>query len=191
MFLPCCFDLRPNYGGGNKDNGALLQKVGQGPQPRPPPETPGHSQASLSQSLVGSLLLSPGSWYLQGFVFALHVSVLPVLWNFCNQILLSFKVRCPRDSQSLCKISRLRSLMSGLEPLQQLENFFGMIIFQFVGCTPAGMKFDFMVTVPLLLSLCGFSFVLGCGICFLVGSSILLLMVVQHLVVIWCSHRRR
>ena len=81
--------------------------------------------------------------------------------------------------------------MSGLEPLQQLENFFGMIIFQFVGCTPAGMKFDFMVTVPLLLSLCGFSFVLGCGICFLVGSSILLLMVVQHLVVIWCSHRRR
>ena len=26
------------------------------------PETPGHSQASLGQSLVGSLLLSPGSW---------------------------------------------------------------------------------------------------------------------------------
>ena len=30
-------------------------------QPTPLPETPGHSQASLSQSLVGSLLLSPGS----------------------------------------------------------------------------------------------------------------------------------
>ena len=29
-------------------------------QPTPPPETPGHSQASLGQSLVGSLLLSPG-----------------------------------------------------------------------------------------------------------------------------------
>ena len=28
----------------------------------PPPETPGHPQASLGQSLVGSLLLSPGSW---------------------------------------------------------------------------------------------------------------------------------
>ena len=28
----------------------------------PPQETPGHSQASLGQSLVGSLLLSPGSW---------------------------------------------------------------------------------------------------------------------------------
>ena len=31
--------------------------------PTPLPETPGHSQASLGQSLVGSLLLSPGSWY--------------------------------------------------------------------------------------------------------------------------------
>ena len=29
-------------------------------QPMPPPETPGHSRASLGQSLVGSLLLSPG-----------------------------------------------------------------------------------------------------------------------------------
>ena len=31
-------------------------------RPTPPPETLGHSQASLGQSLVGSLLLSPGSW---------------------------------------------------------------------------------------------------------------------------------
>ena len=31
-------------------------------QPTPPLETPGHSQASLCQSPVGSLLLSPGSW---------------------------------------------------------------------------------------------------------------------------------
>ena len=29
-------------------------------QPMLPPETPGHSQASLGQSLVGSLLLGPG-----------------------------------------------------------------------------------------------------------------------------------
>ena len=33
--------------------------------PTPPPETPGHSQASLGQSLVGSLLLSPMSWCAQ------------------------------------------------------------------------------------------------------------------------------
>ena len=31
-------------------------------RPMPLPETPGHSQASLGQCLVGSLLLSPGSW---------------------------------------------------------------------------------------------------------------------------------
>ena len=32
-------------------------------QPTPPPETPGHSRVNLIQSLVGSLLLSPGSWW--------------------------------------------------------------------------------------------------------------------------------
>ena len=30
--------------------------------PTPPLEAPGHSRASLDQSLVGSLLLYPGSW---------------------------------------------------------------------------------------------------------------------------------
>ena len=44
-------------------------------QPTPLPETPGHSQASLGQSLVGSLLLSPGSWCTQGSVCALQQSV--------------------------------------------------------------------------------------------------------------------
>ena len=61
------FDLRLNYGGGNEENGNLLQKVlcmhcplsvpdpitGHR-QPMPLPETPGHSQASLGQSLWGS-----------------------------------------------------------------------------------------------------------------------------------------
>ena len=37
-------------------------------QPTPLPETPGQSRASLGQSLVGSLLLSHGSWCAQGFV---------------------------------------------------------------------------------------------------------------------------
>ena len=50
-------------------------------RPTPPLETPGHSQASLAQSLVGTLLLSPGSWCTQGFVCALQESVSPVLWN--------------------------------------------------------------------------------------------------------------
>ena len=51
-------------------------------RPMPPLETPGHSQASLGQSLVGSLLLSPGSWCAQGFVCALQESVSPVLCKF-------------------------------------------------------------------------------------------------------------
>ena len=37
-------------------------------QPTPPPVTPGHSQASLGQSVMRSLLLSPGSWCAQGFL---------------------------------------------------------------------------------------------------------------------------
>ena len=58
----------------------------------PLPEIPGHSQASLGQSLVESLLLSPGSWCIQGFACALQESVLPVLCKFCNQIPLAAKV---------------------------------------------------------------------------------------------------
>ena len=47
----------------------------------PPPETPGHVQEILGQSLVGSLLLAPRSWCTQGFVCALQESVSPVLWK--------------------------------------------------------------------------------------------------------------
>ena len=48
----------------------------------PLPETPGHFRASLGQSLVGSLLLSPGSWSAQGFVCVLQESDFPVLCKF-------------------------------------------------------------------------------------------------------------
>ena len=69
-----------NYGGGNVDDGDLLQKIPcmycstQCPQPcsKPPAthvDTPGHSQGSLGQSLVGSFLLGPGT---QGSVCALQ-----------------------------------------------------------------------------------------------------------------------
>ena len=44
-------------------------------RPTPPLETPGHSQASLGQILVGSLLLSPGSWCSQGSVYAFQESI--------------------------------------------------------------------------------------------------------------------
>ena len=51
-------------------------------QPTPLPETPGHSQASLGQSLVGSPLFSSRPWYAKGFVCALQESVSPVLCKF-------------------------------------------------------------------------------------------------------------
>ena len=56
----------------------------QGPSPAYPGllQSPGHSQASLAWSLVGSLLLSPGSWCAQGFFCALQGSVSPVLCKF-------------------------------------------------------------------------------------------------------------
>ena len=81
-------DLRPNYGGGNENNSNILQKslahttalsapdpAAGNCQPIPLPETPRYSWASLGQSLVGPLLLSPGSWCTQGFVGALQESV--------------------------------------------------------------------------------------------------------------------
>ena len=51
-------------------------------QPAPLPETLGPSRASLGQSFVGSLLLSPGSWCTQGFVCALQESVSSILCKF-------------------------------------------------------------------------------------------------------------
>ena len=50
--------------------------------PMPQLETPGHSWANLGQSLVGSLLLSPGSWCAQASECALQESVSPVLCKF-------------------------------------------------------------------------------------------------------------
>ena len=49
---------------------------------------------------------------------------------------------------------------------------------------PVVMGFDFIVIAPLLPSHCSFSFVFGCEVSFLVGSSVFLSIVVQQLVVI-------
>ena len=60
----------------------------------------------------------------------------PRLWRSCSQMPLDFQVIFPRDSQSLGLIPRLGSLMWGLEPSQQWENFFDIIVPQFVGGPP-------------------------------------------------------
>ena len=88
------FDLRPSYGGGDEDNGGLLQKVPsthcrtQYPRPcrRPLPThaSPGGSwtRASLGQSLVETLLLSAGPGVHEVLFVPLQESVSPVLCKF-------------------------------------------------------------------------------------------------------------
>ena len=66
---PACHISAPNY-------------VACHHQLTPPPKTPWHSQASLGQSFVRLLLLSPGFWCAQGFVCALQESVSMVLFKF-------------------------------------------------------------------------------------------------------------
>ena len=85
-------------------------------RPTPPQQTPGHSQASLAQSLVGTLLLSPGSWLAcTRFCLCPPRACFSSLWKFCNQIPLPSKVKFPEGSQSLCRISRLGNLFRVLE----------------------------------------------------------------------------
>ena len=96
-------------------------------------EIPEHSQASLGQSLVGSLLLSPGFRYTQGFVCA--------LWSLFPLFCVSSVIRShwPPKSNSLGVLSPFaRSLgweicckVLGLS--SQCENFCGIIVLQFVG----------------------------------------------------------
>ena len=97
----------------------------------------------LAQSFVGSLLLSPESWCTQGFSVSSKSLFPPVLWKFYNQIPLTFK---SGDSQSLCQSPRLRSLMCILEPSQQCENFFDIIVLQFLGHPSGGSMVGLMVT---------------------------------------------
>ena len=97
---------------------------------------------------------------------------------------LAFKARFSGGSSSHCQTPRVASLTWGSELSLLWENFCGIIIFQFVACPPGCMGFDFVTIAPLLPSHCGFFFVFGCRITFLVGSSIFLLMVVQQLVLI-------
>ena len=116
--------------------------------------------------LMGSLFLFPGSWCAHCFVCALRASPFsPVLWKFCNQIPLSFKVGFP-GFPSLCRIPRLGSLM-WVGPRSFAVGEFLWYCGSSVWVThPAGMGFDFNMIAPLLPSRCSFSFVLGHGVSF-------------------------
>ena len=79
------------------------------------PETSGHSWASRGQNLMGSLLLSPGSWCAQGSVCALPESVSPVLckfWQLCGGLMATYSKRAyarPRSTTARAlRLNRLR-----------------------------------------------------------------------------------
>ena len=109
----------------------LLQS-GPLPGPRPCRSLSTHTSDRDSQAHTGKSgsvsyeVIDPFSWVLVNTGFCLcppRVSASPVLWKFCSQTLLTFKVRFVRDTQSLCQIPRMRSLLWDLELSQQCENF--------------------------------------------------------------------
>ena len=145
----------------------------------------------MSQSLVGSLFLFPGSWCTQGFVS-------PVLCKFrqfyggVNGDLLQ-KGLCHTQvccTQSPCPSSRPLLTGTSAGDIQTLKGRSGLIS----AGSPGMHKVFFepseclwwvwgliLKEISALLPSCwGFSFALGCGLSFfLVGSNILLLMFVQ------------
>ena len=134
--------------------------------PMPLLETPGHSQASLGQSLVGSLLLSPESWCTQGSICALQESVSPVLCKFwwlyggvngdhLQEGLCHIQVCC---TQSPCPYSRplLTHTSAG-----DIQTQFCLSLCEHLWCV---CGFILNVILPLLPSFWGFSFALGCGV---------------------------
>ena len=114
------------------------------------PPTPADSFGSVSCGVTASL------WVLMSTKFCLcppklESLCLLVLWKSYNQISLALQARFPGDSQFLCRIPRLGSLMLGSEPWQQCENFFGITVLLFVGHPLMSIGFDFIITVPATL----------------------------------------
>ena len=158
--------------------------------------TPGQLRASLGQSLVGSLLLSPESWCAEGFVCALQEFVSTVLckfWglyggvngNLLQEGLCHTQVDC---TQSLCPCSRPLLTHTSAGDTQALKGRSGSVSVGFPGVhkvlfEPSECLWHVWVLIlneilPLLPSCWG---LLLCpwGI-FFVGSNSLLLMVIQQ-----------
>ena len=81
------FDLRPNYGGDNEDNGDLIQKACTVALSDADP-APGHCDPYLRQRLLDThrqvWVSAPFSWFLvhTRFCLCFQESVYPVLWKF-------------------------------------------------------------------------------------------------------------
>ena len=159
-------------------------------QPMPLLETSVHSQASLGQSLVGSLLLSPGSWCTQGSVCALQESVPPVLSEFSglyggvNGDLLPKGLRhtqvcCP---ESFCPCSTADLYLHRRHSNTQRQVWLSLCgVSASWGLWPslAGMGFDYKCDFAPHTILLGHLIALGCGVSFF-GR-------IQHSLVYGCS----
>ena len=106
----------------------------------------------------------------------------PILLKSCNQIPLAFNVLFSRNSSSHCQTPWLGSLMWGSEPSLQWVDFCDISVLQFVSHPPCSYVIWFYYDCAPPMSHCGFSFVFGCGVSFLVISCFFLSMIVQQLV---------
>ena len=158
-------------------------------RPLPPQETLWYEQVSLIQSLLRWQLFSPGSRCAHDLVCTPprgEFLVPPDLWNSCDQIPLAFKARFSGGFSTGYQILRLWGAWCGAQNFHSYWRISVVKVFSSLWAAHlACMVFDFITVVPLVLS-GGF---FGCGVSFVVGSSVLflmvlLLMVVQQLVVI-------
>ena len=145
-------------------------------------------RGSLGQSLVGSLLLSPGSWCTRGVVCALQESVSPVLckfWWLCGVVngdllqdgLCHTQVCC---TQSPCPCGRPQLTYTTTGDTQTFKGRTGSVsvgssgvhkvLFELSECLCQVWDLILNSISPLLPSCWGFSFALGCG--YLFGGSV-------------------
>ena len=90
----------------------------------------------------------------------------PALWKYCNQILLDLKVRFPGFPCPFADPQTEKPDV-GLRTFTKVENFFGIIVLQFVDSPPGGYGIWFYHDcAPPILACCGFFFAFGCGVSF-------------------------
>ena len=149
---------------------------------------------------MGSLLLSPGSWCTYGSVCALQESI-PQSCVSSGSSMVRLMATSSKRAYAIPKSAVPRAPVPGrplttLTPTGDAQTQFCLSLYGVQGswCTEGlfepsqhlwwewGLILN--VNSPLLLSCWGFSFALGCGISFLGGSKIFLLIHVQQKVVI-------
>ena len=81
----------------------------------------------------------------------------PVLWSYCNPALLGFKAKC---CGALLPDAgpQAEGPDMGLRTLTLVEELLQYSYSLICGCLPGGMRFDYMMSMPLLPSHCGFFF---------------------------------